>query len=126
MPGGDGTGPMGMGAMTGRGMGYCSGYPAAGFANPRFGRGRGNRFWARATGLPGWYRTSAGYPAFRNMPTQAQTSPAQQTYPMGQMSRQQEKASLEQEMDFLKQQTEAINRDIESIQKRIKEIDKDK
>ncbi|MCD6310782.1 MAG: DUF5320 domain-containing protein, partial [Candidatus Eremiobacteraeota bacterium] len=24
MPGGDGTGPMGMGPMTGRGMGFCA------------------------------------------------------------------------------------------------------
>ena len=28
MPGGDRTGPMGMGQMTGRGAGYCAGYPA--------------------------------------------------------------------------------------------------
>lgn len=41
MPGGNGTGPMGAGPMTGRGLGRCAG----------FGRGRGtgfrNRFWAR-------------------------------------------------------------------------------
>ncbi|MFW6102913.1 MAG: DUF5320 domain-containing protein, partial [Chloroflexota bacterium] len=31
MPWGDGTGPAGMGPMTGRGLGYCSGYGAPGF-----------------------------------------------------------------------------------------------
>jgi uncharacterized protein DUF5320 len=32
MPGGDGTGPMGMGPMTGRAAGYCAGNGAPGFA----------------------------------------------------------------------------------------------
>jgi len=30
MPGGDGTGPAGMGPMTGRAAGYCAGYPVPG------------------------------------------------------------------------------------------------
>lgn len=34
MPRGDGTGPMGMGPMTGRGAGYCAGYATPGFMNP--------------------------------------------------------------------------------------------
>ena len=48
MPRGNGTGPMGMGPMTGRRAGFCAGYPVPGFMNPiggrlglRFGRGRG-------------------------------------------------------------------------------------
>ena len=40
MPGGDGTGPAGMGPMTGRAAGYCAGYGTPGFANPVVGRGR--------------------------------------------------------------------------------------
>jgi len=62
MSGGDRTGPMGMGPMTGRGMGYCAGYAAPGYMNGPggmgMGRGRGggrgwrNRFYA--TGRPGW------------------------------------------------------------------------
>ena len=46
MPGGDGTGPRGLGPMTGRGMGYCVGYVRPRFMNPRFGPGfgRGRRF----------------------------------------------------------------------------------
>jgi hypothetical protein len=39
MPQGDGTGPMGQGPMTGRGMGYCAGFNMPGFANAGFGRG---------------------------------------------------------------------------------------
>ncbi len=47
MPGGDGTGPRGMGPMTGRGAGYCAEYNM-GSANPMprrgvFARGRGFR-----------------------------------------------------------------------------------
>ncbi len=44
MPGGNGTGPTGMGPMTGRAAGYCAGYPAPGYANPIPGRGFGRRF----------------------------------------------------------------------------------
>jgi len=47
MPWGDGTGPLGYGPMTGRGAGYCSGFPGPGYANPyvpRMGMGWGARF----------------------------------------------------------------------------------
>lgn len=60
MPRGDGTGPAGMGPMTGRGAGYCAGYGVPGYANPGpfggFGGGRGHRHWFRATGIPGYMR----------------------------------------------------------------------
>ena len=39
MPGGDGTGPLGLGPMTGRAAGYCAGYPVPGYMNPLPGRG---------------------------------------------------------------------------------------
>jgi hypothetical protein len=39
MPAGDGTGPFGLGPMTGRAAGYCAGYPVPGYMNPVFGRG---------------------------------------------------------------------------------------
>ena len=43
MPGGDRTGPRGMGPMTGRGLGYCAGVGMPGYVNlaPGFGLGRG-------------------------------------------------------------------------------------
>ncbi|MDD2389900.1 MAG: DUF5320 domain-containing protein [Desulfobacterales bacterium] len=41
MPGGDRTGPAGMGPMTGRGFGVCAGNADPGYANPGYGRGFG-------------------------------------------------------------------------------------
>jgi len=38
MPRGDGTGPAGMGPMTGRAAGYCAGYGMPGYVNPVGGR----------------------------------------------------------------------------------------
>jgi len=74
MPGGDRTGPLGMGPMTGRGAGYCAGYSVPGYTNPvpgfgfggggggwgrgRGGGGRGRRNWFYATGLTGWQRAA--------------------------------------------------------------------
>ena len=68
MPRGDGTGPMGTGSMTGRGVGYCAGNTAPGFASAGYGAGLGGRcrgfagggYGRRnmfyATGQPGWAR----------------------------------------------------------------------
>ena len=67
MPGGDRTGPMGIGAMTGRAAGYANPVPGRGFGMG-FGRSRGacgrgfgggGRRWRNmfhATSLPGWMR----------------------------------------------------------------------
>ncbi|NLJ49529.1 MAG: DUF5320 domain-containing protein [Candidatus Atribacteria bacterium] len=79
MPGLDGTGPLGLGPMTGWGRGYCVTYlgphPSrfwlrstpwyyGGQFLGRFGRGRGRgwRHWYYATGLPGWARGQYFYP----------------------------------------------------------------
>lgn len=43
MPGGDGSGPLGRGAMTGRGLGYCAGTPRYGYGR-RLGLGYGRGF----------------------------------------------------------------------------------
>ena len=71
MPRGDGTGPNGMGPMTGRGMGYCAGYTAPGYMSGGFGRGRGGgRGFRRMQNTPApqmWaqnaYPAEAAYPA---------------------------------------------------------------
>lgn len=83
MPGGDRTGPIGAGPMTGRGAGFCTGNEVPGYMNSGpgrgkfmgrrdfawgrgggafgWGRGRRNRYWA--TGVPGWARCGwAPYP----------------------------------------------------------------
>ena len=52
MPGRDGTGPTGHGAMTGGRRGFCG--DAATFAGRSGGRGQRNQFYA--TGLTGWQR----------------------------------------------------------------------
>jgi len=51
MPGGDRTGPMGMGPMTGRGAGICAGNNQAGWGNRFFGRGPGFRRGGRGGGF---------------------------------------------------------------------------
>jgi hypothetical protein len=74
MPGRDGTGPMGLGPMTGRGAGYCGGRNAAQGAGRgrglgfRGGRGAGRGGYGRrnmfnATGLTGWQRAATASPA---------------------------------------------------------------
>ncbi|MCE5278468.1 MAG: DUF5320 domain-containing protein [Planctomycetaceae bacterium] len=72
MPRGNGTGPMGMGPMTGRAAGFCAGFATPGFATGGFagvGRGAGGGFGRRcrnqfyATGLLGWQRATMTQPA---------------------------------------------------------------
>lgn len=81
MPRGDGTGPVGMGPMTGRRAGYCAGAHEPGFLNRAWGNrhycgghsggwgkghcdgtrggGWGHRFRYHETGQPGWQRSAA-------------------------------------------------------------------
>jgi len=121
MPGGDGTGPLGMGPMTGRAAGYCAGYPVPGFMNPIPGRGfwgwgRGRGFWGRgggrgwrrwyyATGLPGWLR---GFAPAWGAPWGI-SGPA---------------PSKEDELSFLKQQAEYFQQCLSDIQQRVAELEK--
>lgn len=118
MPGGDRTGPAGMGPMTGRGAGFCAGYEVPGYANAgwgpaaRFGAGRGRGFWGGrggggrgwrhgycATGVPGWMRAPGSYAA---VPT------------------------AEQEMEMLKGQAEHFEAALADIKKRIEELGAEK
>jgi hypothetical protein len=62
MPFGDGTGPRGLGPMTGRGAGFCAGFGRPGFASPmhrypyRQGYGYSMPMW------PGWgYGSGLGF-----------------------------------------------------------------
>ena len=65
MPFGDGTGPRGIGPMTGKAAGYCAGFGQPGFANPIprrgwFGLGSG---WGKPYGYPypSWYGAATSY-----------------------------------------------------------------
>lgn len=112
MPRGNGTGPAGMGPMTGRGAGYCAGYGVAGFENPVNGRGmgmgmggrgqggggRGRRNQFFATGLPGWQRGAQGVSVIDS----------------------------EQELAMLKSQADHLQETIEGLRQRMDELqDKD-
>jgi len=120
MPRGDGTGPMGMGPMTGRAAGYCAGYQVPGYANPipgrgfgaGFGRGRGfgfGRGWGRGFG---WgFVGRGGYAA----PYGAQSYPV---YGTGYVP----PVTQEQELDVLKAQAENFQNALNDIQKRIEEL----
>lgn len=122
MPAGDGTGPRGMGPMTGRGAGYCAGYGAPGYANPMpgwgfdmgWGRGGGwGRGWRNmyyATGLPGWARY--GYAPAWGAPLAAAYGPYGAP------------PTREQETEFLKSQAEMLKKELEAISQRIAELEK--
>jgi len=71
MPGFDGAGPRGQGAMTGGGKGYCltpakdiKKQPVRYGFNARGCGGRGMRHCSRAAGIPGWARAQRGPRAF--------------------------------------------------------------
>lgn len=104
MPRGDGTGPMGMGPMTGRGMGYCAGCAVPGYANAGFGMGRGRGFMRmyNMTGVHGWARGAYGF------------SPYGYQNPMPEAD---EKDVLLNEADFLEKQLKAIRERLKGFEK---------
>jgi Family of unknown function (DUF5320) len=133
MPGGNGTGPTGMGPMTGRAAGYCAGYSTPGFANQMGGRGfggagggfgrgggggggRGRRNGFYATGLPGWQRFGAGGPAYGGAMPYGGAAPygAPNGGPV---------ATKQQELDMLKGQVEYFEDALDGIKKRITELE---
>jgi len=138
MPGGDRTGPMGLGPMTGRAAGLCAGYPAPGYMSSGFGRGSygrgrgfgrgggwGRRNWFHATGLTGWQRAAYGYPSYGGTypyggyPSYAGTVPygAPYTAPHGPT------VTTQQELDELKGQAEYFEDAMNGISKRIAELE---
>jgi len=110
MPRGNGTGPDGLGPMTGRRMGYCVGNDSPGFlqrvpgygagflggnARRGMGRGIGRRAMWNNIALSHPYNTPASY------------------------------INKEQELQILKNQSEQIIGTLDSINSRIKELEKD-
>ena len=118
MPGFDGTGPAGMGPMTGGGRGFCSS-PRPGMAAPSFmrgftgpGRGRGRRNWFYATGLPGWQRAASGFPAFG-----ATGAPFGAGYYGQGWTVQEEKEALKDQVEFLKGRLNELQNRIATLEK---------
>jgi len=119
MPGGDRTGPAGMGPMTGRGAGFCAGYPAPGFVNPMWGRGGGrgfgrgggggwrHRHWYHATGMPGWQRAWMAGPAYAP-PYAAPFTPMM---------------TKEQELEALKNQAKYFEQALENLRGQIRAVE---
>ena len=120
MPGGNRTGPRGQGPMTGRGLGYCTGYDSPGFTADqgygfgrgygRFGRGRG-RGYVRAGYIDPYftpYRPIGSYYAPR-----IPVSP-----PVDQLT------MLKQEKNYLDSELKEIGSALEDISKKIEELER--
>ena len=111
MPGGDRTGPRGLGPMTGRAAGYCAGYPAPGYMNGIPGRGRGGfgrgggrgRGWGRGFGM-GFGRQGFAYPY--EVPYYGNAYPAAPYAP---------EITPQQEASMLKEQAKAMQEEINSL-----------
>jgi len=113
MPGGDRTGPLGQGPMTGRGAGFCAGSQAPGFAIPRgigygrgiglgrsVGRGFGRGYRGRGRGF--WWRDYSPEPYYVPAP------------------------SIEEEKTYLENTVKGLEEEINAIRERIKELSKEK
>jgi hypothetical protein len=99
-----------MGPRTGRGAGWCAGYPAPGYLNPipggrgrgwGGGRGGGRRGWRHrydATGLPGWMR----YDGMEAPP--GATSDAEM-----------EKQMLTRQVEFLRAQLDRVTKRLDAL-----------
>ena len=112
MPGFDGTGPRGLGSMTGGARGYCvssAGSTQRLVGGRFFGRGRGlGRGSGRGRGFGRGFRWS-GYPFAYDNPCMAPLYPANFT--------------SKQEADMLKAEAKAMQDEISAINQRIKDLE---
>ena len=111
MPRGDGTGPGGLGPMTGRAAGYCAGYPVPGYMNPYGGRlGLGLGY---GRGFGRGYRRGF-WPAYPYPVTPPPTAYAGGFY--------QPPVEPKQEMEMLAEEAKALKEQLEAINKRVSEL----
>jgi len=114
MPRGDGTGPAGLGPMTGRRLGYCAGYNQPGFMTSGFGWGRG---WGRGFGRGlGWRRAwTLGwrYPGWGYM-SQYLNQP---------LTNSEEKELIKREKEVLTEELKILKEEMRAVEKRIKELE---
>jgi len=119
MPAGDGTGPFGLGPMTGRAAGYCAGYSVPGYMNPIPGRG----WWGRGAGrgLPPWGggrgRVRGGGRGWR-WRVYAPYYPPAPPYPL---SVEEEKRWLNDRISFLEEELKRTRERLEELEKEEKE-----
>ena len=132
MPRGDGTGPGGMGPMTGRAAGFCAGYPVPGYANPVGGRGMGMGWgrgfrgggFGRGRGF-GWGRAGYDLPAYSSAVNPYAYGGAAGPYAYGGAPFTPTVAP-QQEMDSLKGQAEYLEDALDGIKKRIEDLESQK
>jgi hypothetical protein len=119
MPGGDRTGPRGMGPMTGGAAGYCAGYAGPGYARPGLaqrygfgpgygiGGGRGWRNMYYANGLTGWarYRGYSGFGPYAD--------------PYGDLDLEIQKQELKNRADALEAELNLVQRRISDLESRV-------
>ena len=122
MPGGDRTGPVGAGPMTGRGAGYCAGYPVPGYTNPFvgrgwFGRGRGRGWFGRGRGWRHWYGQGPGWtPYYHGDPSYIPY--AYPPHPYAQ------ELTPGEEMNMLREQSKLLQNEQKEIQERMGTLEK--
>ena len=128
MPGGDGTGPQGMGPMTGRAAGYCSGNPAPGYANPMpgMGLGRGRGGFGRGGGWGGGWGRGGGrgwgggyYPAVPATPVQYAPGQARVAPPASYAAANAPAMSKEEQLDDLRMRAEQFENAMRNIRAQI-------
>ena len=131
MPGGDGTGPAGLGPMTGRAAGFCAGYPVPGYMNPvggrgywGWGRGFGGGGFGRGRGF-GWGRAGYGFPAYGSAVNPYVYGGTVNPYAYGSVPFTPTIAP-QQELDGLKGQAEYLEDALDGIKKRIEELESKK
>lgn len=124
MPGGDRTGPRGLGSMTGRGLGYCAGYDTPGYTKG-FGMGRvwgGGRGWGRGRGLG--YGRGWGY----RIPVYSPPGVYAPVYTPGiipKISPENQLSLLKQDKEYLESEMTGIKSAIDDISKKITELEKE-
>lgn len=111
MPRGNRSGPMGMGPMTGRGQGYCSGYDAPGYAYP----GHHTRGMRRAWRGRGWFGTPMHRHGWGPMDFVAYEVP----YP-AEMSAEEQADMLTTREAWLQEQLDEVRMNLENLQKETK------
>ncbi|MFW9881669.1 MAG: DUF5320 domain-containing protein [Candidatus Thorarchaeota archaeon] len=130
IPGGDKTGPAGLGSKTGRGLGYCVGYDTPGFIRAPGGGGAwGARIWDYLSygrlipwgrggrdrcGRGGYFRRG-GRGIFYNLPIYSFAA---------ELTEEQKLSTLKQDKDYLEYELDTIQSALKDVSKRIEDLEK--